>query len=93
MSPGFLDPTNWRPKALIKRITGNVSKESFKNSSVLLLRRRWDEANEKVFLKFSETMLYGREALKCTKHKKPHRILKIRRKPKLKTRCPGGGVA
>ena len=46
----FLDPTNWRPKALIKRITGNVSKESFKNSSVLLLRRRWDEANEKVFL-------------------------------------------
>ena len=58
----FLDPPI-EEKALIKRITGNVSKESFKNSSVLLLRRRWDKANEKVFLKLSETVLYGRDAL------------------------------
>ena len=59
----FLDPTH-RGEGFDKRITGNVHKESFKNSSVLLLRRRWDEANEKVFLKLSETVLYGRDALK-----------------------------
>ena len=49
----FLDPTH-RGEGFDERIIGNVSKESFKNSSVLLVRRRWEEANEKVFLNLSD---------------------------------------
>jgi|GEM_PF-4660685 len=57
------DELCYRGEGFDKRITGNVFKESFKNSLVLLPRRRWDEANEKVFLKLSEIVLYGRDAL------------------------------
>ncbi len=48
-----------------------MPKESFKNSLVLLFRRRWDEANEKLFLKLSETLLNGRDDLIRTQNYPP----------------------
>ena len=50
----------YRGEGFNKRIT-RTCKESFKNSLVLLFRRRWDEANEKLFLKLSGTLLNGQQ--------------------------------